>query len=232
MILRNWKTILFILMAVALFFSVRTCQQRGDTIQTLEHKSDSAFTAIREYKDKNDRLISQVNTQETTLKNFKNYWALDSKRLKAQIGNLNKLVGYWKGKAVLTDSVEILVTDTVYLTRDGFNTDKAFNWSNGHLTLSGGLNTSSNRLSLDYQYQVNFELTSYYKKTGFMKRQLVADLYFSDENLKVREFQSIVIKEKPRKLNLGIGAGYGVVLSGGEVRTGFGMFAGVNYRLF
>ena len=214
--MKHWKIILIVLLLISLFFSVQTCQNRGDTILTLEHKSDSAFTSIRYYQDKNKRLQAQVNTQEVTLSNFKEYWEIDSKRLKAQIGNLNNLVGYWKGKAAITDSVEIILTDTVYLTRNNFETDKGFNWSNGHLTLSGGLNTESNQLSLDYQYQVNFGLTPYYKSNGlFKKKILVTDVSFSDPNLKVQEFEGIVIKPKEKfyqktwfKIGVGFLAGF------------------------
>jgi hypothetical protein len=198
MIKKHWQIILIVLMAIVIYFLFQGRARDKDTIQTLVHQSDSAFNQVRYYKDKNDRLQAQVNTHEVTLRNFKDYWALDSKRLKSQIGNLNKLVGFWKGKAGIVDTVYTTLIDTVYLTRDGFNTDKAFNWSNGHLTLSGGLNTASNQLSLDYQYQVNFELVSYHKKAGFMKRQLVADISFSDPNLKVQEFQGIQIKPKER----------------------------------
>jgi hypothetical protein len=212
---KHWQIILIVLMAVIIYFLFQGRARDKDTIQTLVHQSDSAFNQIRYYKDKNDRLRAQVNTHEVTLRNFKDFWAADSKRLKGQIGNLNKLVGFWKGKAGMVDTIYTTLTDTVYLTRDGFNTDKAFNWSNDNLTLSGGLNTASNQLSLDYQYQVNFELVSYYKKSGFMKRQLVADISFSDPNLKVQEFQGIQIKAKERfyqktwfKIGVGFLAGF------------------------
>ena len=203
-------------MAIVIYFLFQGRARDKDTIQTLVHQSDSAFNQVRYYKDKNDRLQAQVNTHEVTLRNFKDYWALDSKRLKAQIGNLNNLVGYWKGKAAITDSVEIILTDTVYLTRNNFETDKGFNWSNGHLTLSGGLNTESNQLSLDYQYQVNFGLTPYYKSNGlFKKKILVTDVSFSDPNLKVQEFEGIVIKPKEKfyqktwfKIGVGFLAGF------------------------
>lgn len=195
---KHWETIIIGLMAIGILLSVKTCQKNADTIRTLENKTDSAYTSVRYYKDKNERLQAQVNAQEVTIENFKGYWAEDSKRIKKQIGNLNRLIAFWKGKAGVVDSVYIEVTDTVYLTREGFDTNKGFNYSNGYLTLSGGLNTITNQLSLDYQYQVNFELTSYYKKTGLFKKQLVADLNFSDPKLKVQEFDAIQIKPKER----------------------------------
>jgi hypothetical protein len=215
-------------MAIFIFFSVQTCQNQKDTIQTLEHRSDSAFNSIRYYQDKNKRLQAQVNTQEVTLQNFKRYWSEDSKRLKAQIGNLNNLVGFWRGKASFSDTALIPLRDStaldphslmsgwdsihlvnesdtlfdtgheITLPESNLSTHKRFNWSNGHLTLSGEIDLKSNVLALDYQYQVNFELTSYYKKSGFLKKQLVADIYFSDPNLRVQEFQAIMIKPKER----------------------------------
>ena len=127
------------------------------------------------------------------------------------------MVGFWKGKASATDSIIITVIDTVYLTKDGLEVNKGFNWSNNFLTLSGGINTTTNQLSLDYQYQVAFELVPYYKKSGLFRKQLVTDVYFSDPNMKVTEFNSVVIKPKERlyqktwfKIGVGVLAGFAI----------------------
>ena len=71
---RHWQIILIVLMAVVIYFLFQGRAKDKETIQTLEHKSDSAFNQIRYYKDKNERLQAQVNTQAVTLTNFKEYW--------------------------------------------------------------------------------------------------------------------------------------------------------------
>ena len=212
MIKKHWQIILIVLMAIIIYFLFQGRARDKDTIQTLVHQSDSAFNQVRYYKDKNDRLQAQVNTHEVTLRNFKDYWALDSKRLKSQIGNLNKLVGFWKGKAATSGDFKVPIVKTPTLATNEENTTmhegivfkpseferytEGFNWTNDYLTISGTLLNDS--VSISYQYQVNFQLTSYYKKTGLFKKQLVADINFSDPNLKVTEFTALVIKPKER----------------------------------
>jgi len=224
-LLKNWKNILITILLVIVYFSFRTCKQNKSYNNALENKLDSTYLKASYYKDKSDRLVAQVNVQQLTINELKQVWENDSRKLKRQVGNLKNLVGYWNGSASKSDTVIIELTDTIYIS-NGSSFNKSFEWSNKNLYVKGMV---GDKLLIDYQYQVDFELTSYYRRR-FFKRTLVADIYFSDPKLIVRDFKGVVIKEDRRRVGLGFGVGYGFVFDSG-LKTGFGGHFGLNIRL-
>lgn len=211
--------------------SFRTCSVKDDDIAVLKNVNDSAFNVAHYYFSKNGELVGQVKTHELTIKQWKKYGAqlgFDVKDLKGQVGRSNRLVAHWKGKAGMKGgTVVIALKDTTIANSmdDSFDMDaepvkaKAFEWSNKFLSLNGLVDLDSNKLALKYQYETDFSITAYYKAQGlFKKPQLVTDIWFEDDNMKVREFKGFVVKQPKKrffqrwhvKVGIGIGIGYGL----------------------
>lgn len=217
-----WKNILIIALVCVCSFSINTCHTNMLHKNILSHKYDSTYLVATYYKNKHGEAIGQVNNHELTirqLRKFGDQLGFDNKQLREQVGNLNRLVGYWRGQASMRDSVFITLRDTIVV--DGINAfTKQFSWNNNYLFLDGLLDLQNNQLSLQYQYDVKFELASYRKgKTFFKPGTLVSDIKFSDPNMRVRQFSGFVIVEPKKKWYETKIAAFGVgVLAGFVIR--------------
>lgn len=180
-----------------------TCEKRGRDIAVLSQAASDSANVIKRYKASTGELMHQIRTYEITVAQLKEYdeqLGVDNKKLKKQIESLNNLVGYWRGKAGIRDSVVVANTDTVYLEHGESTVGKAFSWGNKFITISGI--SDSDSTSLVYSYAVDFSLTAYRQRSGFLnlkRGNLVTDIYFSDPNFQVKEFKGYVIKEPPKK---------------------------------
>lgn len=225
-LLKYWKNILIVVLALFVFGSVRQCSENASDKVVLLNAMDSAFVVAHYYKTKHGEVIGQVKTHELTIEQYKKYGnqlGFENKKLKEQVGKANRLVAHWMGKVSSTDSIYIVLRDTSLNTMDesmGLNepeTAKVFEWSSKHLSLEGIIHLDSNQLALSYKYSSDFSLTAYRKSNGLFKgSQLVADIWFDDPNMRVREFKGFVIQEPKKrfyqtglfKLSIGIGIGY------------------------
>jgi len=183
-----------------------------DLNEQLAHKGDSLYTVARYYKNKEGKLVQQVSVSELTIKDLKkigNSLGFQNGELKKQVGNLNNLVGYWKGQAGFKGSDTVKLHDTVRVFNGETVTAQSFKWTNKYLSIDGDfLDTGDNTFDLgptlvfNYSYDIGgFELTAYRKKQGlFGRKQLVADIKFGDQNMKVREFTGVVVSEPKKKL--------------------------------
>lgn len=226
-----WREITIIVLALLFFGSVRQCSVNNSDKDVLLHVNDSAFTVAHYYLNKNNELVGQIKTHELTIEQWKKYGnqlGFDNKDLKKQVGNSNRLVAHWRGKAEANGVIHIALRDTTINTMDesmDFDSEtptvntKAFEWSNKYLSFNGIINPDSNQLSIKYQYATDFSLTAYHKSQGlFKKPQLVADIWFEDPNMKVQEFKGFVITPPKKrffqtgvfKISIGLAAGYGI----------------------
>lgn len=222
LLLKYWRELLIAILVCVCGFAFNKCQSNASDKDVLSHKYDSTYLVATYYKNKHGEVIGQVKNHELTIRQLKDFGeqlGFDNKQLRDQVGNLNRLVGYWKGQASVRDSVIITLRDTVIV--DGINTyTKAFEWNNDYLFLNGNIDLQNNQLALQYQYDVNFELVSYRKgKTFFKSGTLVSDIKFSDPNIRVREFSGFVIVEPKKKWYETRAAAFGVgVLTGFAIR--------------
>lgn len=223
-VLKYFWQILSVVLLIIVCTSVRQCQVGKDDNEVLSHANDSLYNVATYYRSKTGKLEGQVKTHELTVEQFKKYAAklgFENEDLLKQVGKANRLVAHWKGKVeasgggvtVLQDTV--VKTDTIYIESTGFQ------WRNDNLSIWGVLEEpiaiGSSQIRLRYQYEARFTLTAYRKPQGWFKSpQLVADIWFDDENMKVREFSGFVIQE-PRKrfidtglfkVSVGIGIGF------------------------
>jgi hypothetical protein len=200
---KYWQLIIIIVLLIALFMSVRSCNVNADSTKVASHIADSSFLVAKYYQGKNGELIGQVNTHKLTIKDLKqfgNQLGFDNAELKAQVGNLKNLVAHWEGKARTGGTIQTVLHDTTFVEKSGEKVlGKTSNWNNKYLDIHAVL--VNNDLTITYLYNVDFDLTAYRKpKRGFWKPpgQLVADIKFSDPNFKVQEFKGFVVQE-PRK---------------------------------
>lgn len=215
--------ILIILFAWGMFAAINWGLVMRDQNTALINSRDSLYLQAQYYKDKNGELVAQVKTFELTtsdLKKVGDELGFDKKRLESQVGNLKNLVGYWKGQASAHGGDTVLLRDTIYVTLRG-DTIKAqkLNWTDTHLTLTGLYRPTDSKFSFDYSYDLGgFEITAYRKRQGLFKpKQLVSDVRFGDENLKVTQFQGVVIKEEKKKFWETKGFAFGAGLVGGAI---------------
>lgn len=220
---KHLKTLIAIISIVAviwlLFHMYGTINSLKVQNQALTSSRDSLFIQVRLYEDKQGELIAQVNSYELTAKEFKNIGdalGFENKKLKSQVGSLNNLVGYWKGQAQTHGGDTVTLVDTVYITAQGEQVlAHKFDWTNNHLSLRGQFRPVDKHFSFDYTYDVGgFELAAYRKKQGLFKpKQLVADVKFGDQSLRVSEFKGVVIKQGKKKFweTRGFAAGVGFV---------------------
>lgn len=202
-ILKYWRELLILLLLITTIITARTCENKNSDINTLKNTSDSSYSVAKYYIDKNGKLEAQVKTHEITtnqLKEFNEQLGINEKELKKQVGSLNNLVTYYKGKAGINDTIYSHSVDTVIQYNGTQVIGKRFKWTNGYLTLDQTYNPSNDTLKTIYDYKFDFVLDTYRKKQGIFKsKQLVTDIHFSDESLTVTDFKGIVIKEPKKK---------------------------------
>lgn len=228
LLLKYWREILIVLLLTVAALSVKTCSSKEGDIKALTQAKDSIFTALTTYKQKNGELTYQVQTQQLTIdqiKDFGNQLGVDNKKLKDQVGNLNNLVSVLEAKVSVSGSVVTKGRDTVIVTvhdhRDTVKTEeKVFNYKTQYLSLYQILNEKSDSLRTYYEYDVDFKMVAYWKgKTIFKQGTLVSDLTFSDPNMKVQKFTSMVIKQPEKKwyettlFKVGIGVAAGIFIA-------------------
>ncbi len=208
-ILKYWKNILIVILLLVVAGSVKQCKNNQDDTEVLLNSKDSAYHVAQYYRRKNGEIVGQVKTQKITIDQLKEHGdklGFDNKKLKDQVGNLKNLVAHWKGSASVRDTFKVTLKDTVIVSDTIKYHMKYFNWNNKYLTLDGdfAFDTTSNKfgpLTIRYNYDVNFELTAYYKKqskffvpkTWFKPKQLVTDIEFKDPNLRVNNFSGLVV---------------------------------------
>lgn len=229
-LLKFWREILIVVLILLFASSVRQCSVNGDDARLMSHIADSSFSVANYYKTKNGELVGQVKTHQITIGQLKKYGediGFQINDLTKQVGNANRLVAHWRGKAHMSGSATVALKDSIVkssdlmdLTTDGTETvtiGKYFAWSNNHLELDGFISVDSNQISINYKYSTDFTLTAYRKPQGLFKpRQLVADIWFDDPNMKVREFKGFVIQEPRRRfyqtslfqVSIAVGAGF------------------------
>jgi hypothetical protein len=225
--------ILVVILLIVCASSIRQCSVNADNRDLAINAKDSAFLVAKYYQTKNGELVGQVNTHEMTIGQLKRYggeMGFRVKELEQQVGNSNRLVAHWRGKANMSGAAVVALSDvnsfdpsmdlsgeSINLEMPGALNDKQFTWGNNHLQLNGIVDFDSSLVKIRYQYSTDFSLTAYRKPQGLFKRpQLVADIWFDDPNMKVREFKGFVIQEPRRRfyqtnlfrVSIALGAGF------------------------
>lgn len=225
--MKYWREILIVVLVIVCIISMRSCNvsntsHKADK-QLLENAKDSAFLYTQKIKLDNGKLAARVKTHEVTIDQLETYnkeLGFDLEATKKQIGSLNNLVGYWKVKAEVKQTIVVIGRDTtIYSTRDTTKVQaKVFHYNNGYLRLDQVYNPINLELATTYHYNPSFNLTAYRKGGGlFKKGQLVTDVVFDDPNIQTSTVNSIVIKEGPEKFYqtkvfvFGLGVTIGVV---------------------
>lgn len=221
---RFWREIVIVILVIAVAISVRTCKTHKDNEEAALSINDSIYTKLKEYKLKNGDLVTQVQTQELTTEQMKQNigsLGLKNSNLEQQVGNLNRLVGYWQVKAQVKDTFITTLTDTLYLDAAGVERKgKEFEWHNKYMQMTGFIQQDFKLIDIGYIYDVKFDLSAYrkkkpltdYLKLNFKPGALVSDVVFDDQNIKTTVFRGLVVKEKKTwNQTTGFKIGLGVV---------------------
>ena len=219
---KYWREMVFVICLLVIFFLIRHGQTLSQQNSLLLHRADSSYLVAKYYRNRDGELVGQVNVLELTVKDLKKLGesvGSDNYKLKKQVGNLNNLVGFWKGQASSKGSDTVRFSDTVYLDSKGLEVKaQKLDWTNKFLSIKGLYNSVDKKFTFDYVYDLGgFELTAYRKRAGFLKsKQLVTDIKFGDPSMRVTSFQGLVIKEPKKKIwetrgfAFGVGALFGI----------------------
>lgn len=202
-----WREILILVLFAVCFISMRSCRTAKNNLVLKNQSYDSAYSVAIEHVLKNGQLAYQVQTLEATVHDLKGQDILstiEQKNLHDQVGNLSRLVTFYKGSLTMDDTFSAGGTDTVYLQVKGRDTTrvkkKTFLWHGQWLTLASIYDPITDSISHRYHYQVDFNLISYRQGQNFFRRgNLVSDITFSDPAVSVGEFRGIIVKEPPKK---------------------------------
>lgn len=220
MLKKYWREAAILILFVVCFISMRSCRNQRELASIGKNKTDSAFLKADSVRLKNGELAFRVSTLEVTNKQLKESGILDylnQKKLQGQIGDMSRLVTIYRGQvesngtfiSIAHDTVivEVIKKDTVKVK------EKAFKWTNGYLSLIETYNPLTEALNHKYLYRADFQLVSYRKGANFFRRgTLVSDITFSDPNLRIGEFQGVVVKEPPAKrFSVGPMVGYDLI---------------------
>lgn len=201
-LLKYLPYLVIVVLGIALFTSVRSCQNQKELVQLEKDSHDSTFHEALAVKLKNGQQAFRIKTLEATVSQLKSdglLTAYEKKQLSDQVGNLNNLVAYWRGSARAMDTIKTTLHDSIYIERSGTKVlSKAFKWDSKYLSLNGLI--APDTVHIAYRYDMDFSLTAYRKgKTWFKPGELVADVTFSDPHVNVSSFQGVVVKEESKK---------------------------------
>src|SRR6267142_464912 len=104
---KYWREILIFALLIFCLISVRSCKNKQDGLQLKTLSFDSAYTMALEHRLKNGQLAYQVQTLEATVHELRGQGvlsALEAKNLHDQIGNLDRLVTFYKGSLTMDDT--------------------------------------------------------------------------------------------------------------------------------
>lgn len=199
-----WIVIVVILLLGGIHY-IRGLKQDAASLQTMV---DVMADSVRWEKNRNGRLEAEKRSQNLTISELKNNaeaLGVDNKKLKERVGRLNNLVAYLQGELEASGSgdTELVPVDTVYITEAGdtvevFNGHK-FEWTNSYLSLNGRL-SDTYKLSFDYTYSTDFEVTTYWKRPKWYKsKELVINMTYDDPAAKAMSLNNVVVKPDPPK---------------------------------
>jgi len=165
------------------------------------------------WRDKFTRSNAQVSALQLDQQTFKQYHADIVDSLKAagiKIRNVEKIV-----------TVSSHTTDTVTLVKNQY-VDR---WTNIHLLDSN---------TIAYSNKDSLALVTHHKKFGFLNlnSKYVTQAIAFNPNTTLTGITSVEVVPKRNRLNAGIHTGYGITLSSGQVRAGWQVGIGLQYRIF
>lgn len=222
---KYWKELailVLLLLIIALGYlaweRINTLQRR---VSESDHLADSAWQAVKYYKDKSGKAVAQINTLNLTVNDLTalgQRLGTNVQALKQQIGSMSNLIVYYKGQAGFKGRDTVKVHDTTFVdlnTGKKLDAETAF-WTNGYLSLNTSYFPATKQFLHDYKYDIGgFELTAYRKPTGFLglgKGKVLSDLKFGDQNMRVTKFEGYHVVEGPtpllktRGFSFGLGA--------------------------
>lgn len=204
---KYWQYAMIGILLVICIFSIKSCKNQKELVRIEKSKSDSSFHQAEAVILKNGELTFRVNTLEVTNKQLKGENIIGyvaQKKLEEQVGNLNRVVAYYKGSLTMDETFASGGTDTVILRihdRDTVRTkEKYFPWHNNWLSLNSIYNPLTDSIKHRYLYRVEFNMVSYRKDQNFFRRgQLVSEITFADPAILVGESQAVIVIEPPKK---------------------------------
>lgn len=192
--IKDW--LLLIVALIIIYYVVHTRNLRKEN-EDLINNLKIAKKEVEVYKDKNNELTYQIEVmivQKNNLSESLGLLGVDKKRLERQVGSLNNLVSYWKGKASIAGRIDTVYQDTTIYRDTTKIKAKKLDWTNGFLSLKQLYNPQNDSVAIDYTYSTGIEQIVRYKSNGFLKKKtLVVDLRFEDKSMKLDSSKYILV---------------------------------------
>ena len=219
--MNKFTAVLATLIVVMMFVISNQRNEVYNATKELSEWKDS----VQYYYNREGELVAQKNVAELELDDLKklnDQLGIDMKELKDQVGNLKNLNSYYRGQVSTRGRGTSITIDTVVQVIE--NTDtvevaaQSVDWTNDYLAIDGIFIPRFNRWDFNYSYKVDFDITSYHKKTRkglFAPKTLVVDLKLSDPNARVVDLQALQIKRENKwyqstafKVGIGLVGGF------------------------
>lgn len=191
---------------VIIMLMMHKCNGLKHELKEMEHITDVLQDSVRIFKNKQGEWESEKKSFFVTKETLEDQITLlvgDQEKLTERVKNLNNLVAYYKGKVNSQGRGEVSLVpiegaDSIVYRDSIIYREYKFDWNNKYLTLKGEI--GERKLTFDYSYEADFEVTSYWKRKNiFQRKDLVVNMNFSDPNAKVTDMNSVVIKPDPPK---------------------------------
>lgn len=192
-----------IAIAIALF-SIKSCSDKKEEGERLKSNLLIAKDSVHHLRGKNGELINRVGSMQLTVSDLKTQnqqLGLDKDILKKQVGNLNNLLSFYKGKINSKGTILSIVHDTVFIQKGISTHYKSFRYTNKYLYLDEFYNPLNDSIKIKYNYSTDFTYTTYYKPVGFLKfkKILVTDIVLTDPNASLINGTSVSIIPPKKK---------------------------------
>ena len=207
--MRSHKAILILIIIALFVFLLYTC----DNAKRVEAAYAASQEQAKIWRDKEGRSNAELQVLKLGYKEFVESQAnvIDSlNKLKINPKTVTKII-----------TISNNTADTVVLTRRSFS-DR---WTHFNLL-------DSNRLA--YTLRDSLALITHEKHYGFLnlKSKYVTRAVSFNPHSTLRGLTTTEIVPRNRRLSLGLYAGYGLSLSGGVVRAGWGTGVGLTFQIF
>lgn len=196
-----WAIVILLILGFGIHREVTNNRQEKGLQSMIEVLNDS----VSHHKNAEGKWEAERKSYNLTTKELRKNGQelnLETRRLSKQVGNLKNLVADLKGELLVVGegSVQLIPGDSIFI-NDSTKVfaGHRFNWTNSYLSIDGTLNDAYN-LQFNYSYNVDFSVTTYWKREKMFKRKdLVVNMIFSDPNARATDLNSIVIKPNPPK---------------------------------
>jgi len=219
-----------IVIVILVFFVLRGCKEENELYSLYEASNSELLKEINEKGQEKTRRVFLEAENKEVLEELK---TKDSTLLK-----LKKLVESYKGKlesaVVVSNNTKVITKLKTVVIHDTTRIDSEYPIYKGYFKNKWEVvEITAKKDSIDFTCKIRneFEITLGEESNGWFKgREKRVSILNLNPNTQTTELQSFLVRNKPKRLTIGIQAGYGLGLENMDIQPFIGI--GVNYTIF